>query len=150
MKADSTKRQQSASFTIDLLRPHEKKSFSTDPVELNKSNLVGHWHYESGAKPNAQGSLVGGFGGTGVGTGRAKHVEPAATTDFILATIAEEFGFFGVLLVLVVIGGIVGRLAGTAFSIRSAFATDALQFTHGHASMSPRRLKELEAVKLRL
>ena len=59
MKADSTKRQQSASFTIDLLRPHEKKSFSTGPVELNKSNLVGHWHYESGAKPNAQGSLVG-------------------------------------------------------------------------------------------
>ena len=31
----------------------------TDPVELSKSNLVGHWHYESGAKPNAQGTLVG-------------------------------------------------------------------------------------------
>jgi hypothetical protein len=58
-KADPTKRQQSGSFSIDLLKPHEKKSFSTDPVELNKSNLVGHWHYESGAKPNAQGTLVG-------------------------------------------------------------------------------------------
>jgi hypothetical protein len=36
-----------------LLEPREKKSFSTDPVELNKSNLVGHWHYESA------GTLVG-------------------------------------------------------------------------------------------
>jgi len=42
-----------------LLEPREKKSFSTDPVKLSKSNLVGHWHYESGAKPNAQGTLVG-------------------------------------------------------------------------------------------
>jgi hypothetical protein len=30
----------------------------TDPVELSKSNLVGHWHYESGAKPNAQGGQL--------------------------------------------------------------------------------------------
>ena len=59
VKAAATPRQQSGSFSIDLLRPHEKKSFSTDPVELSKSNLVGHWHYESGAKPNAQDTLVG-------------------------------------------------------------------------------------------
>jgi hypothetical protein len=59
LKADPTKRQRNGSFSIDLLKPHEKKSFSTDPVELSKSNLVGHWHYESGAKPNAQGALVG-------------------------------------------------------------------------------------------
>ena len=59
VKADPTKRQQSGSLSIDLLKSHEKKSFSTNPVELNKSNLVGHWHYESGAKPNAQDTLVG-------------------------------------------------------------------------------------------
>src|SRR5438132_6041843 len=59
VKADPTKRQQSGSFSIDSLKSHEKKSFSTNPVELNKSNLVGHWHYESGAKPNAQDTLVG-------------------------------------------------------------------------------------------
>jgi len=59
VKADPTKRQQSGSFSIDSLKSHEKKSFSTNPVELNKSNLVGHWHYQSGAKPNAQGTLVG-------------------------------------------------------------------------------------------
>jgi len=59
LKADPSKRQQSGRFSIDLLKPHEKKSFSADPVELNRSNLVGYWHYESGAKPNAQGTLVG-------------------------------------------------------------------------------------------
>jgi hypothetical protein len=59
VKADPTKRQQNGSFSIDSLKPHEKKSFSTNPIELNKSNLVGHWHYESGAKPNAQDTLVG-------------------------------------------------------------------------------------------
>ena len=57
--ARATPRQQSGSFSIDDLKPHEKKSFSANPVELNKSNLVGHWHYESGAKPNAQDTLVG-------------------------------------------------------------------------------------------
>jgi hypothetical protein len=59
VKDAATPRQQSGSFSIDDLKPHEKKSFSTNPVELNKSNLVGHWHYESGAKPNAQDTLVG-------------------------------------------------------------------------------------------
>ena len=59
VKADPTKRQQSGSFSIDSLKSHEKKSFSTNPVELNKSNLVGHWHYQSGAKPKAQDTLVG-------------------------------------------------------------------------------------------
>ena len=59
VKAAATPRQQSGSFSIDSIKSHEKKSFSTDPVELNKSNLVGNWIYSSGAKPNAQDTLVG-------------------------------------------------------------------------------------------
>jgi hypothetical protein len=47
------------SFSIASLKSYQKKSLTTNSVELNKSNLVGHWHYESGAKPNAQGTLVG-------------------------------------------------------------------------------------------
>ena len=35
VKAAATPRQQSGSFSIDSLKPHEKKSFSTNPVELN-------------------------------------------------------------------------------------------------------------------
>jgi hypothetical protein len=59
VKAPATPRQQSGSFSIDSLMSHEKKSFSTNPVELSKSNLVGNWVYSSGAKPNAQDTLVG-------------------------------------------------------------------------------------------
>lgn len=59
VKAAPTKRQQKGSFSIDLLKAHQKTSFSTKPVELNKSNLVGEWIYRSGAKPNAQDKLVG-------------------------------------------------------------------------------------------
>jgi hypothetical protein len=47
------------SFSIASLKSYQKKSLTTNSVELNKSILVGHWHYESGAKPNAQGTLVG-------------------------------------------------------------------------------------------
>jgi cell division protein FtsW len=54
----------------------------------------------------AAGSLVG----VGIGAGRAKHVMPAATTDFIMATISEETGLLGSLVVIGVIGLIVSRL----------------------------------------
>lgn len=50
---------QKGSFTIDLLRSHDKRMFTTDAVELKKSNLVGNWIYTSGAKPNAQDALIG-------------------------------------------------------------------------------------------
>jgi hypothetical protein len=43
VKAPATPRQQSGSFSIDSLKSHEKKSFSTNPVELSKSNLVSNW-----------------------------------------------------------------------------------------------------------
>ena len=59
VKAGPIKRQQSGSFTIDVLRTHQKKMFSTNPIELKKSNLVGAWIYSSGAKPNAQDKLAG-------------------------------------------------------------------------------------------
>src|SRR6266536_3542788 len=59
VKAAATPRQQSGSLSIDALKPHEKKSFRTNPVELNKANLVGKWIYSSEAKANAQDTLVG-------------------------------------------------------------------------------------------
>ena len=59
VKADPTPKHKNGSFNIPALKPHEKKSFTTDSVELSKSNLVGNWIYTSGAKPNAQDTLVG-------------------------------------------------------------------------------------------
>ena len=52
----------------------------------------------------------GGVLGTGIGTGRAKHLIPATTSDFIMATIAEECGVWGTWLCLGVVGGICMRL----------------------------------------
>jgi len=48
--------------------------------------------------------------GVGVGAGRAKHMLPAATTDFVLATVAEELGLVGSLAVLGLLGAIAWRL----------------------------------------
>lgn len=53
---------------------------------------------------------TGGAFGQGIGVGRAKHVLPAAGTDFVMATVAEELGFVGVLVFLAVLAGIVLRL----------------------------------------
>jgi hypothetical protein len=58
-KSAPTPRHQNGSFSIPGLKPHEKKAFTTDSVELTKSNLVGNWIYSSGAKINAQDTLVG-------------------------------------------------------------------------------------------
>ncbi len=54
----------------------------------------------------ASGSLFG----VGMGTGRAKHVMPAATTDFISATAAEEFGLLGWLVVAGALFAVTWRL----------------------------------------
>lgn len=59
VKAAPAQKQKSGSFTIGEMKPHEKKSLTTDSVELSKANLVGNWIYSSGAKPNAQDKLVG-------------------------------------------------------------------------------------------
>jgi cell division protein FtsW len=59
----------------------------------------------------------GGIAGAGIGAGRAKHILPGATTDFMPTTIAEEFGFVGWLLVTGLLAALVMRilwLAGKA------------------------------------
>ncbi|MCB8933576.1 MAG: FtsW/RodA/SpoVE family cell cycle protein [Fimbriimonadaceae bacterium] len=53
---------------------------------------------------------TGGLVGVGIGAGRAKHVLPAATTDFVTATVFEEFGLAGALAVIALIGAFVMRL----------------------------------------
>ena len=52
----------------------------------------------------------GGLTGVGIGNGRAKHILPATTTDFVMATVAEETGVIGPLIALGLVGGIVVRL----------------------------------------
>ena len=109
-----------------------------DSIELNKANLVGNWIYSSGAKPNAQATLV--RLAVRVYQGGQQFVEFANPSTLLrrsnkgTVACARELVISGI-----VIGGIAGRLGETAFSIRSAFAADALKFTRRDASMSPRR-----------
>lgn len=59
---------------------------------------------------SASAIAAGGVFGVGIGAGRAKHIMPAATTDFILATVGEETGLIGSICVLAIIGAVCGRL----------------------------------------
>jgi cell division protein FtsW len=52
----------------------------------------------------------GGLLGVQIGKGQVKHIIPATTTDFILATVAEEIGLIGVLALLGVLAALVARL----------------------------------------
>lgn len=53
---------------------------------------------------------AGGVIGVGLGEGRAKHKLPAPTTDFILATIGEEFGLIGSMGVILLLGVLTMRI----------------------------------------
>lgn len=63
----------------------------------------------------------GGITGEGLGNGRAKHVLPATTTDFVLATIAEETGLLGSWLILAVMGGLAVRIFYLAQGVKDRF-----------------------------
>lgn len=63
----------------------------------------------------------GGWTGVGIGNGKAKHVLPATTTDFVMATVAEEFGLIGAIFVLGALGFFVGRLVLLAFRAPTQF-----------------------------
>lgn len=63
----------------------------------------------------------GGVFGVGIGSGRAKHMLPAATTDFIMATIVEEFGLFGALCVILVLGFLTFRLIYLGLRLEDKF-----------------------------
>ncbi|MFQ3587013.1 MAG: FtsW/RodA/SpoVE family cell cycle protein [Fimbriimonadaceae bacterium] len=65
----------------------------------------------------------GGWVGVGPAAGRAKHVMPAATTDFLSTTVAEEFGFVGWLACcLGVLGGLSLRLIWLATQAKDRFS----------------------------
>ena len=66
----------------------------------------------------------GGIIGVGPGAGRAKQVLPVTTTttDFIWATVSEEFGLVGSLIFLAVLGGMVFRLMQLAKRATSRFS----------------------------
>ncbi len=69
---------------------------------------VATFGYQPAESEKAQ--AVGGLTGVGIGRGHAKHVLPAATTDYAFTTIAEEFGLMGSLIAIALIAGLSLRL----------------------------------------
>ena len=63
----------------------------------------------------------GGLFGVGLGNGLAKHRLPAPTTDFILATVGEEFGLVGSLVVVGLIAAIALRMAALGMRRKDPF-----------------------------
>ncbi|MFN3684307.1 MAG: FtsW/RodA/SpoVE family cell cycle protein [Fimbriimonadaceae bacterium] len=81
--------------------------------------LTSHWHRWEQSNiddvgyqtvQSEIGMALGGFVSLDAGGGRTKRMIPAPTTDFIMATIAEETGFVGAVAVIGLLGAIVGRL----------------------------------------
>ncbi len=64
---------------------------------------------------------TGGLFGTGLGAGRPESV-PFAATDFIVSTVGEELGLFGLVAILVLYAVIVDRAAsGSRLAVRDPF-----------------------------
>lgn len=68
------------------------------------------------------GMAAGGLIGVGIGIGHAKHMLPAATTDFVMATVGEEFGFLGSIAVIGLLALITWRLFWLSRNAQSQFA----------------------------
>ncbi len=50
---------ENGNLIIEALQPHERKVFTTSPVELKKKHLIGRRHYVNGGRIKAEDALVG-------------------------------------------------------------------------------------------
>lgn len=105
------------------LQPYRLDRFSVHADRWNPANVDGT-AYQTVQSELAMAS--GGMVGVGMGLGRAKYVMPAATTDFISATVAEEFGLIGWLAVAGTLGALSWRMLRRAADAPHPFGRLAL------------------------
>lgn len=103
-----------------LSQPYRLTRITNHGSQWSASKIDGPGFQQLQAKVSM---AYGGLTGVGVGNGRAKHVIPAPTTDFVMATVAEEFGFIGVSVITLVLGLLCWRLVILGQGVASSFAS---------------------------
>ncbi|MBV9009988.1 MAG: hypothetical protein JO354_12605 [Verrucomicrobia bacterium] len=58
-KEPAEQQRQSGTFSLDAMQAHEKKTFTSNAVELKHSHLTGHWFFPAGERIKADDTLVG-------------------------------------------------------------------------------------------
>lgn len=89
------------------MQPYRMERISNHGSQWSDVNIDGPGFQQLQARVSM---AYGGLLGVGIGNGRAKHVIPAPTTDFMMATISEETGFIGSMFVLFLLGALCLRL----------------------------------------
>lgn len=64
---------------------------------------------------------TGGVWGTGLGLGRAKEFLPAASTDFVFTTVAEETGLWGSTIIIVLLALVALRILQIAYKAQAMY-----------------------------
>ena len=92
----------SLDFVIDPLAE------SPSVIKIVESNLLSFFNSETGThnfqSEKAIDSITsGGFFGKGIGEGTLKNRVPEAHTDYVLASISEEYGIVAIIIILIII-----------------------------------------------
>ncbi len=98
--------------------PYRVKRFLVHPHRWEREYING----ETYQPINSELAMVSGkMVGVGFGSGRAKYLLPATTSDYIMATVGEECGFWGPAICLLLVGGISFKLLITAKQQKDRF-----------------------------
>jgi cell division protein FtsW len=116
-----------------IITPLIKSHLSGEPLDAHKTSyrvqrimaMLDPWSDEQGfgyQMVHAQLAVgSGGLTGVGLGMGREKRYLPAAESDYIFATIAEEAGFLGGIIAISLLGGVVYACFHLALRARTRF-----------------------------
>jgi len=107
------------SWLLVLKEPYRLERITHHTQRWSREN-IDEMGYQTAQSELAQAD--GGLLGVGIGGGRVKHILPATTTDFIMATIGEETGLWGVLVVLASLGAVVYRVLQLALRTTDRFS----------------------------
>ncbi len=101
-----------------MKEPYRVKRFLVHPVRWEREYI----NNETYQPINSELAMVSGkLVGVGFGSGRAKYLLPATTSDYVMATVGEECGFWGPAICLLLVGGISFKLLMTARQMKDRF-----------------------------